>query len=68
MRVVITGATGTIGRRLVAELRERGSTVTVLSRNPAHARDALPGQVEAPSLRAIAAAAALLADTRQLAG
>ena len=47
MRVVITGATGTIGRRLVAELRERGSTVTVLSRNPAHARDALPGQVEA---------------------
>jgi uncharacterized protein len=34
MRVTITGATGLIGPRLVALLRERGDEVTILSRNP----------------------------------
>ena len=38
MRVTVTGATGLIGRRLVARLRERGDEVTVLSRDPAAAR------------------------------
>lgn len=41
MRVVVTGATGLIGRRLVARLRDRGDEVTVLSRDPARARAAL---------------------------
>jgi uncharacterized protein len=35
MRVTVTGATGTIGRALVAELVRRGDEVTALSRNPA---------------------------------
>src|SRR5690349_3507343 len=34
MRVTLTGATGVIGRRLVAALKERGDDVTVLSRSP----------------------------------
>jgi uncharacterized protein len=37
MRVAVTGATGTIGRALVAELGERGDEVTALSRDPAAA-------------------------------
>lgn len=37
MRVTVTGATGTIGRALVAELVRRGDEVTALSRDPAHA-------------------------------
>jgi uncharacterized protein len=37
MRVVVTGATGTIGRALVRELRGRGDEVTALSRDPAKA-------------------------------
>jgi hypothetical protein len=41
MRVTVTGATGVIGRRLVAALRQRGDEVTVLSRNPERAREAL---------------------------
>ena len=39
----MTGATGPIGSRLVAILRRRGDDVTVLTRNPAKARDALEG-------------------------
>jgi uncharacterized protein len=38
MRITVTGATGLIGTRLVAALRERGDEVTVLSRRPAEAR------------------------------
>src|SRR5262245_21016459 len=46
MRVAVTGATGLIGRRLVAALRDRGDAVTVLSRSPERARGRL-GDVEA---------------------
>ncbi|HEY2636962.1 MAG TPA: NAD-dependent epimerase/dehydratase family protein, partial [Solirubrobacteraceae bacterium] len=41
MRVTVTGATGLVGGRLVRELTGRGDEVTVLSRNPDRARDAL---------------------------
>ena len=41
MKVSITGATGLIGTRLVSALRERGDTVTVLSRSPERAEAAL---------------------------
>ena len=47
MRVTVTGATGTIGRALVAELLERGDEVTVLSRDPEAARFRLGNEVEA---------------------
>ena len=40
-RVTLTGATGLLGTRLVRALRERGDEVTVLSRNPDKAREAL---------------------------
>ena len=38
MRVTVTGATGLIGRRVVAALLRREDTVTVLSRDPERAR------------------------------
>jgi uncharacterized protein (TIGR01777 family) len=41
MRVTVTGATGLIGTRLARELRARGDEVTVLSRSPERAREAL---------------------------
>jgi uncharacterized protein (TIGR01777 family) len=41
MRIVVTGATGFIGQPLVTRLRERGDAITVLSRDPARARDRL---------------------------
>jgi hypothetical protein len=41
MRVVVTGATGLIGSRLVAALRSRGDEVTVLSRNQSNATERL---------------------------
>jgi uncharacterized protein len=37
MRVTVTGATGTIGRALVGDLRRRGDEVTALSRDPGRA-------------------------------
>jgi uncharacterized protein (TIGR01777 family) len=40
-RVTVTGATGLIGPRVVAALRERGAQVTVLSRSPERARERL---------------------------
>jgi uncharacterized protein len=46
-RVTVTGASGLLGTRLVRELRDRGDDVTVLSRNPERAREALGGDVEA---------------------
>jgi uncharacterized protein (TIGR01777 family) len=41
MKVTVTGATGLIGSRLVDALKDRGDDVTVLSRRPDHAREAL---------------------------
>jgi uncharacterized protein (TIGR01777 family) len=43
MKVTLTGATGPIGMRLIDVLRRRGDDVTVLTRNPAKAREALAG-------------------------
>jgi uncharacterized protein (TIGR01777 family) len=47
MKVVVTGATGTIGRALVRELLERGDEVTALSRDAECARERLGAGVEA---------------------
>ena len=41
MKITLTGATGLIGSRLVRALKARGDEVTVLSRNPAKAREVL---------------------------
>ncbi|MGA8717801.1 MAG: NAD-dependent epimerase/dehydratase family protein, partial [Solirubrobacteraceae bacterium] len=46
MRVVVTGATGTIGRSLVSALAARGEDVVALSRDAARARRALGDEVE----------------------
>jgi uncharacterized protein len=52
MHVTLTGATGLIGSRIVAALRARGDTVTVLSRDPDRARSTL-GDVEAHAWRSL---------------
>ncbi|MEV0388419.1 NAD(P)H-binding protein [Nonomuraea sp. NPDC050643] len=44
MTILVTGATGTIGRQIVAQLVERGVRVRALTRNPATAT--FPGAVE----------------------
>jgi len=41
MNITVTGATGLIGGRLIAELRARGDQVTLLSRSAAKAREAV---------------------------
>jgi uncharacterized protein (TIGR01777 family) len=41
MRVAVTGATGLIGRRLVAALTERGDSVVAVSRDPERAKSSL---------------------------
>jgi uncharacterized protein (TIGR01777 family) len=43
VRITITGATGLIGNKLVAALRERGDEITVLSRDPEKAKNSLAG-------------------------
>jgi uncharacterized protein len=43
MKVAVTGATGTIGRAVVAGLRQRGDEVTALTRDAERARESLPG-------------------------
>ena len=43
MRVLVTGATGFVGRRLCEVLSESGCRVTALSRRPDAARAAVPG-------------------------
>ncbi|HTM20615.1 MAG TPA: TIGR01777 family oxidoreductase [Kofleriaceae bacterium] len=45
MRVLLTGATGFLGRPLVAALRARGHDVVVVSRDAAHARARLGAEV-----------------------
>ena len=45
-RIVVTGATGLIGRALVAELRSRGDQVVALSRDAQRAKSQLGGSVE----------------------
>ena len=45
-RVVVTGATGLIGKAVCAALRERGYGVVVFSRDPDGARRAVPGAAE----------------------
>ena len=47
MKVAVTGATGTIGRAIVAALQNRGDQVAVLSRNPGKASQALGSDVDA---------------------
>src|SRR4051794_20095815 len=42
MRITVTGATGRIGATIVRALLARGDEVTVLSRRPEKAREALP--------------------------
>ncbi len=45
-RVVVTGATGLIGKPLCQKLRERGYAVTVFSRSPDRARQTVPGMAD----------------------
>ncbi len=45
MKVAVTGATGTLGRAVVAALRDRGDEVTALSRDAAGARAKLGEEV-----------------------
>jgi uncharacterized protein (TIGR01777 family) len=47
MRVVVTGATGVLGRALVGALIQRGDGVVALSRDADRAREALGDRVEA---------------------
>jgi NAD dependent epimerase/dehydratase family enzyme len=46
MRVVLTGATGTIGRPLVSALLAAGDDVVVLARDAGRARAAMPEAVQ----------------------
>ncbi|HWC86191.1 MAG TPA: TIGR01777 family oxidoreductase, partial [Solirubrobacteraceae bacterium] len=61
MRVAVTGATGLIGSRLLGALTARGDEVTVLSRDPARATNALGVPAERWDLLAAPASAAALA-------
>ena len=45
MRILVTGATGKVGRHLAAQLHGSGHTVRALTRNPASAE--LPAGIEA---------------------
>src|SRR3954451_15202247 len=47
VKVVVTGATGTIGRAVVRALRSRGDEVVALSRSPDRARSVLGSDVQA---------------------
>ncbi|MCS6903691.1 MAG: NAD-dependent epimerase/dehydratase family protein, partial [Candidatus Bipolaricaulota bacterium] len=47
MRVLVTGATGFIGKRLCARLSESGHTLVALSRDPARARQKIPALTSA---------------------
>src|SRR6476661_545330 len=45
-RVIVTGATGLIGKALCKRLIEQGYAVVVFSRDPGAARQAVPGAAE----------------------
>jgi uncharacterized protein (TIGR01777 family) len=47
LKVIVTGATGTIGRAIVAALLERGDDPVALSRDPDRARELLGDDVDA---------------------
>jgi len=53
MRVGVVGATGFVGRSLVAALIARGDEVVAFSRDPARARRTLPAGADARALEAI---------------
>jgi uncharacterized protein (TIGR01777 family) len=53
MRVVLTGATGTIGRAVAARLQERGDRVVALARDRSRAAQRLGANVEAHEWRAL---------------
>lgn len=59
MKITLTGASGLIGTKLVAELKGRGDEITVLSRNPQRAAEKLEVEVvkweprEGPSVEAL---------------
>lgn len=46
MTILVTGATGTVGKHIVRQLVERGHRVRALTRDPGKARAALPASVE----------------------
>ncbi len=46
MKILITGATGLVGRRLVDDRLRRGDAITALSRSASKARERLPEAVE----------------------
>jgi uncharacterized protein len=65
VKVVVTGATGTIGRAVVRALLDRGDSVVALSRDAARAREALGNGVEVhewPDPQATPAPAAAFAE------
>ncbi|TLQ44648.1 NmrA family NAD(P)-binding protein [Streptomyces marianii] len=45
-KILVAGATGTVGRQVVAELLDRGHTVRALTRDPGRARASLPAGTE----------------------
>jgi uncharacterized protein (TIGR01777 family) len=51
VKVTVTGATGTLGREVVAALLRRGDSVMVLSRDARRAQDVFEGAVEAREWR-----------------
>jgi len=46
MKILITGATGFVGRHLIPPLLEQGCSIIIVSRNANKARNALPAGVE----------------------
>ncbi|MGF1512670.1 MAG: TIGR01777 family oxidoreductase [Elainellaceae cyanobacterium] len=53
MKVIITGATGFVGSRLVQRLKERGDQITILTRRPERAQALFP-KVAYPNLTCVA--------------
>lgn len=51
--VLITGATGFVGRQVVTELTSSGYTCVAVSRSPERAKKALPGEVQVCTLKTL---------------